>query len=527
MSPFLESLGAAWGSYFGAALVQNTLFLAVVLLVLRRLGGAPASVRSAVATAGVAKLLLPPVLPLRALFQGGSVHPAAGRFMPLSFAEPGGVASPDVAAGTGPGIVALLMVLWAAGAILLLAWTVVSAARFSRLLRDARPAPRSEVPGIASRAGVEILVSPRIAMPLTFGVFARRIYVPAGTWNRWTRRSREMVVRHELAHISRRDGAVQVLQAAARSIYFFHPLVWLLDRRLGEYREMACDDLSTRGEDAEASEYSRFLVETAASLAGPRPTGMTASAFIRRRNELLRRVRYQLAEGGVRMMSIWKKTILAACLVILAAALSWHQGEVSAQDSRPAQGGAGEESPSSVHITATLKNDGSIVMVTKSDSWKTTDLAKAFTGHMEYDSEHTVIDLHCEDEVTMDRVYAFQAEMQKRGISRIRYATHEDGGVPLQLPPREMIDRLAEMPPEMLCRVYVDGAGAIGMGGKTIRGADVGRQIGSCVSSNEAIVVVIETDEDTPFSAFVTTLAAVTGAGAQRVAIMPPTRAAE
>jgi bla regulator protein BlaR1 len=51
-----------------------------------------------------------------------------------------------------------------------------------------------------------------------------------------------MILDHELAHIREWDGLAQTFQMILRALYFFHPLVWLINRRLDAYREMACDD---------------------------------------------------------------------------------------------------------------------------------------------------------------------------------------------------------------------------------------------------------------------------------------------
>ena len=72
-----------------------------------------------------------------------------------------------------------------------------------------------------------------------------------------------------------------------QAIYFFHPLVWLLSKKMNEYREMACDD-STVGQDKHTSvEYSRYLVEIAAKMTQVQLSTLSVSALIKQKNKLL------------------------------------------------------------------------------------------------------------------------------------------------------------------------------------------------------------------------------------------------
>ncbi len=53
----------------------------------------------------------------------------------------------------------------------------------------------------------------------------------------------EQVLRHELAHVNRRDDWGNLWQQIIEAGLFFHPAVWWISRRLSLEREIACDDL--------------------------------------------------------------------------------------------------------------------------------------------------------------------------------------------------------------------------------------------------------------------------------------------
>jgi hypothetical protein len=56
----------------------------------------------------------------------------------------------------------------------------------------------------------------------------------------------EVVLAHELAHIRRADYFWNILQTMIETLFFFHPAVWWISRRLREQRELCCDDIAVQ-----------------------------------------------------------------------------------------------------------------------------------------------------------------------------------------------------------------------------------------------------------------------------------------
>jgi len=52
----------------------------------------------------------------------------------------------------------------------------------------------------------------------------------------------EQVLRHELAHVDRRDDWANLAQQIIQAALFFHPAVWWISARISLEREIACDD---------------------------------------------------------------------------------------------------------------------------------------------------------------------------------------------------------------------------------------------------------------------------------------------
>ncbi|GAA4453121.1 M56 family metallopeptidase [Novipirellula rosea] len=64
---------------------------------------------------------------------------------------------------------------------------------------------------------------------------------------------------HELAHVRRNDYAVNLLQTLLETLFFYHPAIWWLSRRIRIEREHCCDDLVIATLN-NRSEYGRALI---------------------------------------------------------------------------------------------------------------------------------------------------------------------------------------------------------------------------------------------------------------------------
>ena len=98
-------------------------------------------------------------------------------------------------------------------------------------------------------------------MPVTMGTLAPSIVVPADA-DAWDEDRRRAVLLHELAHIARQDCLTQMLAAIACAVYWVHPGVWYVARRLRIEREVACDD-RVLAAGAHAPDYAGHLLELA------------------------------------------------------------------------------------------------------------------------------------------------------------------------------------------------------------------------------------------------------------------------
>ena len=97
---------------------------------------------------------------------------------------------------------------------------------------------------------VAVISSPTLLEPGVFGVFAPVLMLPEGIFDRLTPAQLEAVIEHELCHIRHRDNLAAAIHMFVETLFWFHPLVWWIGKRMVAERELACDEevVSRRGE---------------------------------------------------------------------------------------------------------------------------------------------------------------------------------------------------------------------------------------------------------------------------------------
>ncbi len=93
-------------------------------------------------------------------------------------------------------------------------------------------------------APVRLLSSTLVAVPAVVGWLRPVVLVPASLFTTLSAAELEAILAHELAHIRRHDYAVNLLQCAVETLFFYHPAVWWVSARLRQEREHCCDDLA-------------------------------------------------------------------------------------------------------------------------------------------------------------------------------------------------------------------------------------------------------------------------------------------
>jgi beta-lactamase regulating signal transducer with metallopeptidase domain len=88
------------------------------------------------------------------------------------------------------------------------------------------------------RRNVTLRMSVEQRSPVVLGFFKPAILLPADAGLEES----EHVLRHELAHVRRHDDWANLVQHCIKALFFFHPAIWWVSRRISLEREIACDD---------------------------------------------------------------------------------------------------------------------------------------------------------------------------------------------------------------------------------------------------------------------------------------------
>ncbi len=529
----LNHAAGAWARSFSWGLVQNTLFLLLVFALLRLLRRAPASVRYAVAMAGLIKLCLPPLFALPISAPGAMARVPAEldwtAAVPLITAPPG--AFPGVSEGAALSLSGLLFVVWTAVGCAYVCACAYAIGRLAWSLRDATPLPARTSRAYVGHDRVRLLQSDRIGTPLTLAIHPRRIFIPA-VWRDWSDACRRLIVRHELAHLQRRDGLLQIVQIVALAGYFFHPLVWILARRVRRYREMACDDRCVDGEPRAIAAYIRYLLEIAEAAHRRPPACDPAATLIGRRRELLGRIHYQLKGDRMRRLSRRSIAWLAAGLFLGTLLLSWHVCEVSAGSSPalPASPGpvtasahvaiVGQEvstcrSDQRTEIAVTLTNEGGVTV--GEEAVELEDLPAMLRTRATGPNEECIVSILCGSEVPVRLLFAVQDILTQEGLLQVRYRNTSGWEMPLVLPPGPLRERARQMPPEYFTVLEVDRGDAIRLDGRRVLPADVPTRLREILEANEHLIVAVRFDGEVDYVRFLEVMGGVQQADATRV----------
>ncbi|MGA2256855.1 MAG: M56 family metallopeptidase, partial [Thermoguttaceae bacterium] len=170
---------------------------------------------------------------------------------------------------------------------------------------------------------VAVGVSHESEVPLTIGWRRPKILLPVD-YRCWTAIKCRAVLAHELSHVARHDVFWQVVARLACAVYWFHPPVWLAERRMRVERELACDDAVLRSGN-QPDQYAAVLLDVAAAV-GRRPPARAAVIAMACRHPIQRRIR-AILQPGLNRLPVGPRTgrlLLGAALLLAVLAAGLH-----------------------------------------------------------------------------------------------------------------------------------------------------------------------------------------------------------
>jgi beta-lactamase regulating signal transducer with metallopeptidase domain len=171
----------------------------------------------------------------------------------------------------------------------------------------------------AQRLGIHHLPKLRLSRradgPLLAGIGRPTIVLPNGAEESFDESELRLMLAHELAHLKRRDLLWNWLPTIVGSLFWFHPLVWLIKRRWCEAQEAACDEMLIQNHVARPAEYGRLLLKLAAGWPQQSGAALIAAGMFGSYRNLERRI---LTMTRVRAFSSRRLIITALVLSMVA-----------------------------------------------------------------------------------------------------------------------------------------------------------------------------------------------------------------
>lgn len=124
------------------------------------------------------------------------------------------------------------------------------------------PMLRETLQRLGANRGVALCASDEIHVPTALGLLKPAIVLPRWVMNELPVSEVNQILLHEMAHLRRWDDWTNLIQQAVKAVFFFHPAVWWIERKVALEREMACDDAVLAETDSPRS-YAECLAHLA------------------------------------------------------------------------------------------------------------------------------------------------------------------------------------------------------------------------------------------------------------------------
>jgi bla regulator protein BlaR1 len=160
---------------------------------------------------------------------------------------------------------------------------------------------------------VALFESGLVKIPVTIGHLKPVILLPVGMLLQLTTEQIESILLHEMAHISRRDYLVNILQTVVETIFFFNPAIWWLSALIREEREACCDDLVINN-----ITRKQGYLEALMAFGSARPINNAYAMGLNHRGQLMNRLRRMVNKEN-QSLNAPEKLVLLSAIILLSA----------------------------------------------------------------------------------------------------------------------------------------------------------------------------------------------------------------
>ena len=214
----------------------------------------------------------------------------------------------------------------------------------NRCLKDCSPVQRPDLKALLKRLVLQMGIKHpvqlfymdmyNINVPAVIGIFRPRILLPPKIINEWSISDIEPILLHELIHIKHYHLPVNWLQVIIQAVYFFHPLVWLANRRIRQIRENVCDDMAIHWIGKKRKLYSENILRAMENVTKEPTFGFIGIGLTEKKNRLRERIKRIMSKNYsfYKPLTVW----MIICLVLISIfSISLSSYKITAELAKP------------------------------------------------------------------------------------------------------------------------------------------------------------------------------------------------
>jgi len=183
---------------------------------------------------------------------------------------------------------------------------------------------------------VTLCTSDEVRVPTAIGFMKPVIVFPGWAMQELSTDELNQILLHELAHLRRWDDWTNLAQKVVKALFFFHPAVWWIEKKVSLEREMACDD-AVIAETASPRAYAECLTHLAEQTLLQRSVALAQAALGRIHQTSLRLAQILDVNRPANERRSWKPaaSLVAGFAIICVAGVSKAPKLISFTDSEP------------------------------------------------------------------------------------------------------------------------------------------------------------------------------------------------
>lgn len=225
-------------------------------------------------------------------------------------------------------IYCVVTITWLVGCLTLLVAWAKRRRDFFQMLKCGRPtkfgrewqALKNAQESLGLKRDVALVISSRKMEPTVCGVWNPVIMLPESIAEHLDDSELQAIMFHELVHIQRRDNLIGNCQMVICALFWFHPLVWFISRKLYDERERACDERVLEI-CATPEAYAASILKVVRFTFGWKVAGVTGAASS---TNLRRRIENIMSRSNSNRNGLGRRllagTLLALALVLMVVA---------------------------------------------------------------------------------------------------------------------------------------------------------------------------------------------------------------